>query len=60
MKFLELDETNTYEDNNTPHNNYRKNNTTNNYNIRNNNYKNKNRHWIIIWFNPLFCKLSNI
>ena len=32
----------------------------NNNNIRNNNYKNRKRHRKIIWFNPRFCKLSNI
>ena len=61
LELLDLNVNNTYEDNNTPHNNYRMSNTNNNNNhIRNNNYKNKNRHRKIIWFNPPFCKLSNI
>ena len=61
LEFLDLIETSTYEDNNSIHNNYRKSSTNNNNNhISNNVYKNKNRHRKIIWFNPPFCKLSDI
>ena len=62
LEFLDLYETNSYEDNRIPSNNYKKSDTTNinNNHIRNNSYKNKNLLRKIIWFNPPFCKFSNL
>ena len=66
LEYLDLRKVNTTEWDNTMNksnifinNNYGK--IKNNYkHVGNNNYRNKNRKRKIIWFNPLFGKLSNI
>ena len=61
LEFLDLNRVNKYRDNDSQHTKYRMNNTKNsNDHFGNRNYKNRNRHRKIIWFNPPFCKLTNI